>query len=798
MQNKTITNQDQLRVKIKKAMEDLASIVGKTLGPGGLPILIERQGIDAAHKPLKPLVTKDGVTVARNIKVKDRVLNTIISSVIEVAEKTNIEAGDGPQPLTSKVLTPTGWVKMGDVKVGMKICGTNGSVQKVLGVFPKGSREVYELGFENRGKARCCKDHLWTVTTSNGKTKTAPVKTLIKDYVKELKDGSKSYKYYVPETYVRFHPEHKGKSMEGESSSKKVRTQILKNAISQFGFYDTYRQGLFEVRTESLAFSNYLVELARSLGYPVSKSYLILNGERIYRVKELERNPYGIKLKSIKPTGKFEQMACIKVSNPDHLYITDNYIPTHNTTTSIVLANALYQEGLKLMAVGERPEHIYEEVQKATEEIIAMLEKDAIETADVETIKNIATISANGDSEIGEVVSQAFEQVGEEGVITLEEGYDTHTRLEIESGFQIDRGMLRPEVFANTPSTGECILNNCAIIVYDGEIDDVNHLTPVIKLVTDGYQSPNAFMIIARDVKGAALNTIVTNAMSGNIANFNIIKGPHVGTVRTQMLQDIAIATGATMIIPDPNGLSTTLAKITEDQVGFAKKVVSTKYRTLIYEGGGEEEKILNRIDELKSLKTRAESPYDAQILDNRAAALSGGIAIVKVGGKTELEMKEKKDRIEDALNATRAAIQEGIIPGGGSVLFHYSNDLNANTLGRRILKEVLKAPMSQMLKNIGKNPELIMGDVVRNLESGPDVWKSNLQIGYDGRNKKVCNLIENNIIDPVKVTKIALRNAVSIANLLLTCGGSITIDESLGSSGQNQEGFDQPQMPEM
>lgn len=538
--DKKVINQSNLTGQIKEGMKILSDMVGRTLGPGGLPILIERIGLDAAHRPLKPLVTKDGVTVARNIQVRDRVLNTIISSVIEVAEKTNIEAGDG-------------------------------------------------------------------------------------------------------------------------------------------------------------------------------------------------------------------------------------------TTTAIVLANALYKEGLKYMMIGERPEVIYREVLNATEKVVGELDRLALRATSVDVIKSIATISANGEEQIGEVVSSAFDRVGEEGVITLEEGYDSSTRLKVEDGFQIDRGLLRPEVMYTHPGQEQCILQNCAVIMCDYEIDNEKDLIPIMEKVTKGWTERNSFLIIARDVGGAALNTLIVNRMEERITNFAIIKAPHVGHIRTQMLQDIAIATGGKMIIPDANGSLAPLRNATLEDLGFAKKVVSGKYRTLIYEGAGDKGEILSRVGDLKEAKTRAESPYDAQILENRIASLTGGIAVIQVGGKTELEMKEKKDRIEDALNATRAAIQEGYVAGGGSTLYHISKALDKNNLGERILGEAVRAPLRQMIENLGENPDVVIADIEREKEKYPNPFS----VGYNGCQKKVQDMIENNIIDPVKVTKTALKNAVSISNLLLTCGGAIVLDNS-------------------
>lgn len=543
--DKVITSQKELQKLIQLGMKQLSDIVGKTLGPGGLPILLERSGLDAAHRPLKPLVTKDGVTVARSIKVKDNRLNTIISSVIEVAEKTNIEAGDG-------------------------------------------------------------------------------------------------------------------------------------------------------------------------------------------------------------------------------------------TTTAIVLANALYQEGLRYIAIDQRPEQVYKEVFEVIKFVLSQLDYLAIKDRTLDFIRSVASISANNDMEIGEVIGKAFEEVGEEGVITLEEGYGSSTGVRVEHGFQVDRGLMSPDVFFTNPGRGECSLQNAAVILYNGELSDEGDIIPVLKKVTSDFTERNSFVLICKDIVGAALNTLVVNRMEQRITNFCMLRAPHVGHVSSQIMEDIAVATGGKLLQPDQNNQASNLRNCTLEDLGFAKKIVSSKYRTLLYEGGGEKADIMERIEMLKELKKRAESPYDGQIIEARMACLSGGIAIIEVGGKTELEMKEKKDRIEDALNATRAAIQEGIIPGGGSVLYFISSMLGKSPvdevkslpeIGKKIVATVLQSPLRQILKNLGESPDVQLSEISKlQLKKGPS-W------GYNGISRQVSNLIEDKVIDPVKVVKCALMNAVSIANLLLTCGGSVTID---------------------
>jgi len=862
--DKKIVVQSELQTQIRESIKNLSDIVGKTLGPGGLPILIERLGLDPAHRPLKPMVTKDGVTVARSVKVKDHTVNSIMQTVIEVAERTNLEVGDGPQPLYSKVLTPTGFVKMEDLKVGMEICGTSGTIQKVEQIFPKGQKEIKEVEFENKGIVECCKDHVWEVLDSyTNEKKIKTTQEMEEDFVKIDSNNQKRYKYYTQNTFVEFYEDSSkifidpyllgvligdgclresgnielslgfskehiidkinlpcgitfnktycedknyfrirfvGKDKEGKSlrdyikdlglsdatnktkfipktylySCKKTREALLQGLLDTDGHINT--RGDFEYSTVSPQLADDFIELTRSLGI-VTRLHE-RNGDSYYRITELKGYQNGVKIIRISSTGRYTDMQCIKVSNKDNLYITDGYNVTHNTTSAIVLANEIYNQGLKYITMGERPETVYKEITSQIEKIMSKLDSISIPVDDDKMKKSVATISANNDEEIGTIVGQAFSEVGEDGVITLREGYSPKTELKLENGFQIDRGLLRPEVFYTHPGKQVCELNNCAIILYDGEIKTIEEILPIMNKITVEFSLSNAFLLIARDIIGSALNTLMVNRMEQRMTNFAMIKAPNVGHIRTQMLQDIAIKTGGKMFIPDGNGDASQLQNAMLDQLGFAKQVILGKYKTHLYDTGGNEQEIITRVEELKEAKQHAESPYDAAIIEDRIASLTGGIAVIEVGGRTELEMKEKKDRIEDALNATRAAIQEGIVPGGGSALFNISTQLKDKTLGATIMSEVLKKPLYQISTNLGEVGELILNKVEMAQR------ENSYTFGFNGHSKKIENLVEAGVIDPVKVVKTSLSNAISIANLLLTCGGAIVVDNDVKKEG--------------
>ena len=450
------------------------------------------------------------------------------------------------------------------------------------------------------------------------------------------------------------------------------------------------------------------------------------------------------------------------------------------TTTALVLANAIYREGIKLAGLGHRIEKVISQMEGGLQTIYKELEGLSIPIRGKDNIQAIATISLNNDEKIGELIADAFEEVGDEGTITLSEGYSQETTLNIQRGFTIDRGLFRPDIFDTSP--GECILHDCSILIYDGEVDDSNDIMPFINHVTKGGAVKKDFLIIARDFKGQGANFILVNCIEKTLGNFAVIKGPHVGHVRTAMLHDIAITTGAKVLTrKEQLALKVDFTKHNEDPIGFASKVHITKDKTIIYNRDRNEEDVLVRIEELKKLKETHTSPYDRSIVEGRIATLSGSVAVIQVGARTELEMKEKKDRIEDALNATYCSIKEGIIPGGGASLLHISQNMDPQNVGEKILQEALKAPFYTIVNNIGKNGDALYGEILSKASKNANAGI----LGYDAVNEKIVGMVESAIIDPLKVTKTALKNAVSIATLLLSCSTCISYNDKTPTSTQ-------------
>lgn len=441
------------------------------------------------------------------------------------------------------------------------------------------------------------------------------------------------------------------------------------------------------------------------------------------------------------------------------------------TTTAIVLGEAIVKETLKILESDKtlNPQLVKESLEAECKLIIEELKKSAIKISDYERIKQVATISANGDEEIGEIIGEAFKHVGAEGVVTVDEGSSNNTTLDIVEGYQINRGAEARDRFFNNQDLTKFEAENAALIIYDGKLLNYTEIIPVLQTLAGVNEQgqptkpmpPVVFM--ANEFSNEVIQFLLIQKAERGM-QFCCIKGPHMTYVRTGYYDDIAIMSGGSRL---GNG-NKSMSAFEDGDEGLVKRIIVDKYKTLIYEGQGDEDEILSRVDQLKALKANAESPYDAQVVSDRIAALTGGVAKIGVGGSTEFEIKEKYDRIEDALNAARAAIEEGIVAGGGTTLLRVANklkNLKIRSVGQTILKNALEAPFRQILENIGEDQ---VDDLMETLLDEDD------NLVYDARNKKVVDALDAGIIDPVKVTRTALENAVSIASLLSTAGGGI------------------------
>jgi chaperonin GroEL len=434
------------------------------------------------------------------------------------------------------------------------------------------------------------------------------------------------------------------------------------------------------------------------------------------------------------------------------------------TTTATVLAQSIIAEGLKNVTAGANPMGIKKGIDLAKDSIVKSISKLSKEIPDSKQIAQVATISANDDKEIGSKIAEAMDKVGKDGVITVEESKTAETYLEFVEGMQFDRGYLSPYFVTNSDSM-EAELDDPFILVHDKKISNMKDLLPILEKVV---QAGRPILIIAEDIEGEALATLVVNKLRGTFKVL-AVKAPGFGDRRKAMLEDIAILTGAT-VISEEQGYK--LENATLEYLGSCKKVVSDKDNTTIVDGIGKKESITARVNEIKVQIDKTSSDYDREKLQERLAKLSGGVAVLNVGAATEVEMKEKKARVDDALHATRAAVEEGIVPGGGVALLRASLDLKSlksenseEQVGIDIMKRALEGPIRQICSNAGVEPSIVVQKV---LEGKND-------FGYDARNDEYVNMFKAGIIDPAKVARVAVENAASISGLLLTTEAAIT-----------------------
>jgi chaperonin GroEL len=435
------------------------------------------------------------------------------------------------------------------------------------------------------------------------------------------------------------------------------------------------------------------------------------------------------------------------------------------TTTATVLAAAVYQEGLKNVAAGANPVYLKRGIDKAVEAGVAKLLRDSKKVSDSEEVRQVATVSANWDEEIGEIISEAMDKVGKDGTITVEEAKSIETTLDVVEGMQFDKGYLSP-YFCTNNDTMESILEDCYILINEKKITALNDLLPVLQLVS---KQGKPLLIIAEDVEGEALAALVVNKLRGTL-NACAVKAPGFGDRRKEMLRDIAILTGGRCITED---LGIKLENIELADLGKAKRITVDKENTVIVEGSGKATEIQGRVKQIRRQIQETTSDYDREKLQERLAKLAGGVAVISVGAVSEPEMKEKKARVEDALHATRAAVEEGILPGGGVALLRAANAIEKaatllegdEAIGATIVRRAIEAPLRKLCDNAGVEGSLVVQQVL----------KSKGAMGYNVATDKHEDLIKAGVVDPTKVSRTALQNAGSVAGLLLTTDCMIT-----------------------
>ncbi len=481
--------------------------------------------------------------------------------------------------------------------------------------------------------------------------------------------------------------------------------------------------------------------------------------------------------KEIELEDKFENMGAQMVKE---VASKTSDVAGDGTTTATLLAQAIFREGTKLVAAGNDPMNIKRGIDKAVIEIVKELENISKETKDQKEIAQVGTISANNDSTIGNIIAEAMDKVGKEGVITVEEAKGMETTLEIVEGMQFDRGYLSP-YFVTDPERMEAVLEDPYLLINEKKITNMKDLLPILEKIA---KVGRPFIILAEDVEGEALATLVVNKLRGTLA-CTAIKAPGFGDRRKAMLEDIAILTGGKMIAED---LGIKLESIELEDLGQAKRIVITKEETTIIDGGGTKADLEGRVKQIRAQIEETTSDYDREKLQERLAKLIGGVAVINVGAATEIEMKEKKARVEDALNATRAAVEEGIVPGGGVALIRCIKAVDSlnlsdeETFGANIIKRALEEPLRQIAENAGLEGSI----VVEKVKEGKDAY------GLNAQSMEYEDLLKAGIIDPTKVTRIALVNSASVAGLLLTTEAMVAEKPDEGGAG----GMGMPPMP--
>ncbi|KJV29539.1 molecular chaperone GroEL [Aquitalea magnusonii] len=459
--------------------------------------------------------------------------------------------------------------------------------------------------------------------------------------------------------------------------------------------------------------------------------------------------------KEIELKDKFENMGAQMVKE---VASKTSDVAGDGTTTATVLAQAIVQEGMKFVAAGMNPMDLKRGIDKAVVSLVGEIAKIAKPCATTKEIAQVGSISANSDSDIGEIIATAMEKVGKEGVITVEDGKSLSNELDVVEGMQFDRGYLSP-YFINNQEKQIAALDNPFVLLFDKKVSNIRDLLPVLEQVA---KSGRPLLIIAEDVEGEALATLVVNTIRG-ILKVVAVKAPGFGDRRKAMLQDIAILTGGTVIAEE---LGLTLEKATLDMLGQAKRIEVGKENTIIIDGAGQADAIQARVGEIRRQIEEASSDYDREKLQERVAKLAGGVAVIKVGAATEVEMKEKKARVEDALHATRAAVEEGVVAGGGVALLRARSTLDSlktdnvdQDAGVKIVLKAIEAPLRQIVKNAGDEPSVVVNKVLEG--------KGNF--GYNAATGEYGDMLEMGVLDPAKVTRSALQHAASVAGLMLT-----------------------------
>lgn len=872
-----ISDIDKLQKIVIQTVDEIASIVGASLGPGGRNIILESSVSQIPNKN-----TKDGVSIFRSLGSRNPYKHLIIEQMRDVAVRTVNEAGDGNQCMNAKTLTPNGWVRFGDLKIGDVLCGTNKTFQTVEGIYPKGVKEIFKVTTLGGGSAECCADHLWEVTDKDGNVSVKPLKLIMEDY-KVKKHNKTSLKYFIKTTEVEFNEDKSkmpidpyllgvllgdgsltgkyrstieislglkkehilnklilpdgisyrstwiedknyfrvkltgmtpdGLSMRGvldkvgllgtTSSTKFIpkaylyssfesRQKLLQGIIDTDGHIN--KKGRFEISTICKQLADDIVELCRSLGKRVSirekdrsnsKGYSNTNS---FIINEMATNPKGNKIINIESTGRFEDTQCIKVSNPDSLYITNDYLVTHNTTTATVVAAALIKNLFDYCKKNKKfsPQKIARSISKILDnKIVPSIKKQSIKvtTKNQNLLEKVATISVNGDKDMAKAVIKAFEEVGfgSASHVTIQElsGPSGSYDVKLIEGFPISQGYEESigkfhAAFINDQANQRCILDKPLFLLFDGQITDILQVQHIFEAVGNSYVNGNTdvknIVVVAHGFSDQFLTTLSFNFPNPHTINIVPLLTPLSPIVNGQLefLGDLSAFTGA-KIFNATNQLSDCNW---EEDMGCMDKIEIYRFRTTIV-GESDPMVIQERADYLKERSKQAESKLEKSLLEERLGKLTNGIAQLKVYGSSNAELKEKADRAEDAVCAVRAAINYGCLPGGCRTIINIVKELIGEYPNDEVISEVvvpsLLSPFYKLLDNAGYSEsevEEVFGKLL-----------DNDKLVYDIENSRYGTAQELGLFDATLAVEQALKNAVAISTVLGTLGGIVAFE---------------------
>lgn len=815
-----ILKEKEAKEKLLKGINENADVVKKTLGAKGKNVML----IDSMR--LSNRITKDGVSISRKISLPDAVENAGSEIVKNAAEKTLSEAGDGPQPLYSKVLKPTGWTTMGQLKVGDEICGTNGSTQTVTEIYPKGQKEICKVIFSNGQEVECCEDHLWNVTIDNNKEKTIPLFEIIQKGLKRNKINNYSQATsYVKTTQVDFKETEKlkmdpllvglliGDGSLCEKSSielslaigqekileevnlpegieyntkidniknySRVKFRRIENNgstmhdfVEKLGLLnktsiDKYipkeylyssldnrlrllqgltltdghinKRGLLEYSTISQTLAMDVLELLRGLGKQVNfrkkirKQGASYSQKPIYVITELKGYKNGLKIKDIIKTGEYTEMMCIKVSNPDHLYITNDYVVTHNTTTTTILTQSMCNSMVKEINLGKDSNALCADLKKDLNDVREFIKSKSKKIENTEQIRQLAMVSSNSDNEIADILKEIYDNIGFEGSIDVRESDSLETNYEVVKGFTLPNTGYSTHLFVNNTAKNRVELFNSKVLIFNGKINNVsNELINILDMNLSSNDDVTPLVLIVHDIEDYILGNVMASLSDGMVRDVVVVKSNLIHNNRANRFKDACAF------------LDAEYSETSYGKLGFCERIIIEKDNTVFINGRGDVKKYV------QNLKKELVKNKDLETKD-RIFRIESKAAVINVGGKLQDEIGEKKDRIDDAVLAVKSAIEEGFCAGGSSTYIFANKELELRT---EVMKNALISCYAQLMTNANKEPYFIM-KTITDKEYG---------YAYNVSTSEVENFLEKGIIDSTKVLRVSLENSVHTA----------------------------------